>query len=119
MILMTMKNNKSQKLKQADGSESPRTSALRAMGVHATNVIDIMQSRDGETPIYMPPQESLTPIAEENELESSGSMKYAIPAITIDVRMICALCAPISWFENARSAKQTYYWFGLNLSMFF
>ena len=44
------------------------------MGVHATNVIDIMNSKEIEQqPIFCPPQESLSPIVEENELESSGS----------------------------------------------
>ena len=79
-----------------DGSESPRTSALRAMGVHASNVIDIMQTKESE-PVFSTPQESLSPIEEENELESSGSMKRlatlptimkpsaAVPKITVDV----------------------------------
>lgn len=61
-----------------DGSESPRTSALRAMGVHAAGVVDMMQNRDAEQqPEYSPPQESLSPISEENELDSSGSQKMS------------------------------------------
>ena len=57
------------------GSESPRTSALRAMGgVAAQGVIDYMNKQSDEEkqhPSFEPPQDSLTTISEESELESS------------------------------------------------
>lgn len=64
------------------GSESPRTSALRAMGGEAAQgVIDYMNTQ-GEQVTYEPPHEGLTTISEENELEKSQQLSVA-PTITI------------------------------------
>ena len=65
------------------GSESPRTSALRAMGGEAAQgVIEIMQQGGGEQVTYDAPYEGLTTISEENELEKSQQLSVA-PSITI------------------------------------
>ena len=60
------------------GNESPRTAALRAMGVFANTIVDDIQKENE----YNPPAEGLTSIAEENELELSLSPKR-VPEITI------------------------------------
>ncbi|XP_047128567.1 uncharacterized protein LOC100208668 isoform X7 [Hydra vulgaris] len=59
------------------GNESPRTAALRAMGVFANNIVDVMQKEDDKYP-----QENLTSIAEENELDLSLSPRK-VPEITV------------------------------------
>ncbi|XP_065648914.1 uncharacterized protein LOC100208668 isoform X22 [Hydra vulgaris] len=59
------------------GNESPRTAALRAMGVFANNIVDVMQKENDKYP-----QENLTSIAEENELDLSVSPRK-VPEITV------------------------------------
>ena len=71
------------------GSESPRTLALRAMGAHAANVIDIMQKKDGYegrrgSDSMSQLSMDLPAIREENsDFEHSGN--HSIPAVVIDV----------------------------------
>lgn len=68
------------------GSESPRTSALRAMGGEAAqNVIDYMTNtqQGGEQVTYDAPHEGLTTISEEGELEKSQQLSFDAPTITI------------------------------------
>jgi len=70
------------------GSESPRTLALRAMGAHAANVIDIMQKKDGYegrrgSDSMSQLSMDLPAIREENsDFEHSGN--HSIPAVVID-----------------------------------
>lgn len=62
-----------QTVEDTTGSESPRTSALRAMGGDAAaNVIDIMMNQNELE--YYHSSDGLHTINEENELESSGSV---------------------------------------------
>lgn len=77
-----------QEIEDTTGSESPRTSALRAMGgAAAASVIDTMTQKT--EPSYFPSSDGLHTITEENELESSGSISKQsetvsmAPSITI------------------------------------
>ena len=85
-----------EKTEDTSGSESPRTSALRAMGGNAAaNIIDMM-SQQPEIPYY-PSSDGLHTITEENELESSGSLSRPpetvsmAPSITITTPVIHSL----------------------------
>lgn len=68
------------------GSESPRTSALRAMGGNAAQEVINMMNRQ-EQQAYVPPSEGLSTISEEHELESSASVasrpQSIAPSITV------------------------------------
>lgn len=74
-----------------EGKESPRTSALRAMGRHASDVIDILQARE-ERPVtspYSSSQDALDVIEEESETEKSVETPqspinhFTVPTISI------------------------------------
>jgi hypothetical protein len=86
------------------GSESPRTSALRAMGGDAAQeVIDMMN--DQEEQAYEPQSEGLTTISEEHELESSGSVvsrpqSTTAPNITVTSVMLFSVFLSIIYLNN-------------------
>uniref|UniRef100_A0A7M5V2V8 Uncharacterized protein n=1 Tax=Clytia hemisphaerica TaxID=252671 RepID=A0A7M5V2V8_9CNID len=73
------------------GSESPRTSALRAMGGDAAQGVINMMNEQTEQTTFEAPYEGLTTISEENEIMNSVEIQRApsmAPSITItqDVR---------------------------------
>lgn len=89
--------SENQEITDTTGSESPRTSALRAMGgAAAANVIDMMTPKN--EPAYFHSSDGLHTIDEENELESSGSVSKPTgamsmaPSITITTTVRRAKC---------------------------
>ena len=102
-------DDEEQALSDQSGSESPRTSALRAMGGEAAQgVINYMMNTQGEQPTYDPPHEGLTTISEESEMEKSLPKQQQRHGPTITITQVCSLIYLPSLFYSVDTYHSLY-----------